>query len=330
MQSLHRLTVGFVAAICLIIPSAAHADESGETHRAWLEQSRRVVFLGDSITAAGHYIVDFDAWLVSLRLAREPMVIDAGLASETVSGLSEAGHANGAFPRPDLFERLDRVLATTKPDLVIACYGINCGIYQPLDTERFARYRAGQQRLAERVSGAGARFIVMTPPTYDDHRKHGDFSYNAVLDCYGDWLLERRALGWNVIDLHNAMNEKLAAHRKSDPDFTFQKDAVHPDEAGHWLMAQALIGYFGDGPAAGAADPSSMLAERGAPKAILPLVARRIAVLRDAYVGAAGHKRPGVAKGLPIAEAERQATEISAEIQRLMQGDAPGKSSPSK
>ena len=45
--------------------------------------------------------------------------------------LSEPGHAGGAFPRPELYERLERVLERAKPDLIVACYGMNDGIYHP-------------------------------------------------------------------------------------------------------------------------------------------------------------------------------------------------------
>jgi hypothetical protein len=37
-------------------------------------------------------------------------------------------------------------------------------------------------------------------------------------------------------------------------------------------------------------------------------------LLRDAYLGAAGHKRPGIRAGLPIEEAERRARKITAQI----------------
>jgi pimeloyl-ACP methyl ester carboxylesterase len=108
-----------------------------------VEQAQRIVFLGNSITYAGHYVVFFDTWLCTRNLKSSPTVINVGLPSETVSGLSEEGHAGGRFPRPDLAERLTRVLDVTQPDLVFACYGINCGIYQPLDDQRFAQLPAG-------------------------------------------------------------------------------------------------------------------------------------------------------------------------------------------
>ena len=50
------------------------------------------------------------------------------------------------------------------------------------------------------------------------------------------------------------------------------------------------------------------------PEALLPLVQQRTYVLRDAYVSAAGHRRPGVAKGLPVDEAEAKATELTTKI----------------
>lgn len=298
-----------------VAPSTSFAEE---TPADLLKQSKRVAFLGDSITAAGRYIGDFDAWLETQRLATKPELIDAGLPSETVSGLSEEGHAGGKFPRPDLAERLERVLAVTKPDLVIACYGINCGIYEPFDEQRFAAYQQGVKRLKQAAEDAGAKFIFMTPPFYDDLRAPKEFSYNQVLDRYSDWLLEQRKAGWRVIDLHGPMTKEVARRRQSDPKFTFQPDGVHPNDAGHWFVAQQLIRYFGGETAAEADAPQAMLAARGLPAKFLELVQQRVNVLRDAYVSAAGHKRPGVAAGLPIDEAEQKAAELTVSIRKLL------------
>jgi hypothetical protein len=57
-----------------------------------------------------------------------------------------------------------------------------------------------------------------------------------------------------------------------------------------------------------------MLAALKAPANLLPLVSQRMSILRDAYVSAAGHKRPGVAKGLPIEEAMAKANELEAQM----------------
>jgi hypothetical protein len=81
---------------------------------------RRVVFLGDSITYSGQYIEFYEAYLRIKDPALRCEFLDLGLPSETVSGLTEPGHAGGNFSRPDLHERLDRVLEKARPDLVVA------------------------------------------------------------------------------------------------------------------------------------------------------------------------------------------------------------------
>src|SRR5262249_31562341 len=152
------------------------------------------------------------------------------------------GHAGGKFPRPVLSERLARVLSATKPDLVFACYGMNCPIYLPFDEERFAKYQAGINDLKTQVEKNGGPLVVITPPFYDDQRAPlKQVAYNEVLDRYSAWLLERRKAGWTVIDLHGPMTDEVRRRRESDPKFTFQNDGVHPNDAGQWVVAQQLI-----------------------------------------------------------------------------------------
>src|SRR5437764_10450633 len=120
---------------------------------------KRVVFLGDSITQAGGYIGFTTYYLEKLYPKKDFDLLGLGLASETLSGLSEAGHAGGKFPRPCLFERLGRVLEKARPEVVVACYGMNDGIYQPLDNDRFAAFRKGVTKLAGQCRAAGVKQI---------------------------------------------------------------------------------------------------------------------------------------------------------------------------
>ncbi|MFM8413491.1 MAG: family 16 glycoside hydrolase [Planctomycetota bacterium] len=270
---------------------------------AAIRNARRVLVLGDSITYAGGWVADVASWMEYQGLDAE--VIDCGLPSETVSGLSEEGHAGGKFPRPDLHERLDRVLRLVRPDVVLACYGMNCGIYQPLDETRFAKFRDGIERLHAAAERAGATIIHLTPPVYGGPPGKpgpaGDVDYDAVLTAYSAWLLSKRADGWLVIDVHGPMARALAERRKTDAGFAFAADAVHPGDEGHWQIARAVIAGLGDETAAAAPDLPEMLG------AFLPDVGRRLELLRDAYLAAAGHLRPGMKPGLSVAEAEAKA-----------------------
>ena len=71
--------------------------------------AHRIVFLGNSITYSGQFINYVETYYRLKHPDRDLEWINLGLPSETLSGLSEENHANGAFPRPDLHERLDRV-----------------------------------------------------------------------------------------------------------------------------------------------------------------------------------------------------------------------------
>jgi lysophospholipase L1-like esterase len=316
---LQHLLVSLTVAAIIFPQQAALAQAKSppatpHTPREIVEKSQRILFLGDSITYAGSYVAALDAWLLSRAHGKPPVVINGGLPSETLSGLSEAGHADGQFPRPHLAERLDRILNLAKPDLVVACYGINCGIYEPFEEARLLSYQQGYQELQAKVKKAGAQFIAITPPFYDDQRSPRPFSYNEVLDRYSEWLLGQRAHGWTVIDLHAPMTAEVKKRRREDAQFTFQPDGVHPNEAGHWYMAQQLITALGDARAKQWADPSAMARELSLPVEVLPLVQQRMSVRRDAYLAKAGHKRPGIRAGLPWDAAQVSDAELSEQI----------------
>lgn len=127
-----------------------------------LQGAKRIVFLGDSITNDGHYIVLLEGALRETH--PDAVFINLGLPSEGCTGLSEPAHP---FPRPNVHERLDRALAKTNPDVVFACYGMNDGIYYPFSEERFQQYQTGINTLIDKVTAHGAKLILMTPPPFD-------------------------------------------------------------------------------------------------------------------------------------------------------------------
>ncbi|QOV88023.1 SGNH/GDSL hydrolase family protein [Humisphaera borealis] len=315
-----RHLASLIALALILLVAPLHAAET-------LGDAKRVLFLGDSITYGGNYV---DAVETALRLKypdRKIEYINCGLPSETVSGLSEAGHAGGKFPRPDLHERLDRVLAKTKPDLIFACYGMNDGIYMPLAPDRLAAFQNGMKKLREKAAAIGARVVHVTPPVFDpmpiagkvvpkDQATEGKMyaGYDEVLAAYGDWLLSQRSAGWEVIDLHGPMTKAIADGRTKDPKFKFSGDGIHPNADGHLVMAKAIL--------AGLTPPveidTKTYGDPGDPKSkfsqVEKLVRERGRILLDAYLTDAGHKRPMKA-GLPMPEALAKAAEIEKKIQ---------------
>jgi lysophospholipase L1-like esterase len=311
--------------IRLVPPTTAKAPPAGSRD---LVTAKRVVVLGDSITYAGGWVELVETWLQLNLLEAQVQFFNLGLPSETVAGLSEPGHAGGSFPRPGLLERLDRVLAKAKPDLIIACYGMNDGIYFPLADDRFKKFQEGMRQLRSKAAHEGIRVIHVTPPVFDPLPLAGRTlpagrteypspyeGYNDVLDRYSEWLLSQRVQGWEVIDAHGPMNQFLAEQRRTNPKFILAGDGVHANEQGHWLIAREVLRHFGAPPEMLAAPtPALLLASSPRGPEVYELVKQRQNALKDPLLTAVGHQRPGMGAGKPLPEAEQAAADASAKL----------------
>ena len=276
------------------------------TEEARALAGKRIAVLGDSITQAGGYVSFLSCWLEKThpRLAFD--IHPLGLASETLSGLSEDGHAGGAFPRPCLFERLGRVLDRLKPEVVFACYGMNDGIYQPLDDQRFKAFKDGVTRLIKDCRAAGVKeLFLITPPIHDAPAKPGEFSYDDVLAAYAAWELTQKAEGVHVIDLHSAMRK--ARQSRSEP---FSGDHVHPGDEGHLFMARTILAALGvqvpdEPPAAIKADPLFVECDR----------LRRLRA--DGWMRHIGYTRERTVAPQPLGDTETEAAKTRERIDAL-------------
>lgn len=267
---------------------------------------KRILMLGDSITQRGTYVTFMDYFLQKSHPRLRFELYPLGLASETLSGLSEAGHAGGKFPRPCLFERLDRALYRVNPDVVFACYGINDGIYQPLDEARFRAFREGVVKLLDACQAAGVRQVfLVTPPIFDLKARPGEPDYDAVMAAYAAWQMQLRRPGLTVIDLHTAMRK--ARDARSEP---FSPDKVHPDVDGHLLMARVILAGAGiSAPDVGAKE---VMAD--------PLFAaidelRRLRAAR--WMAHVGYTRERVVAPSPLGDAQEQAERLQAKVDAL-------------
>ena len=319
-----------------LVPAAT--GQNAAPKAALFLDARRIVFLGDSITYSGEYVETIETYLRTRFPQSRAQFINLGLPSETVSGLSEPGHAGGAFQRPDLHERLQRVLEKAKPDLIVACYGMNDGIYYPFSEGRFQKFQDGIRRLRDQAGAAGAKVVHVTPPTFDPLPLKGRalpaglaeyrspfVGYNEVLDRYTEWLISQRTQGWEVVDAHGPMNRFLAERRRSDPGFVLARDGVHANALGHWLIAREILRYLGAPEEIVSSDSPDALMNacpRGAE--VLKLIQQRQRLLKDAWLTYVGHRRPGMNKGKPLAEAEREAEELEAKIRALTDVPCPG------
>ncbi|HOP10535.1 MAG TPA: GDSL-type esterase/lipase family protein [Oscillospiraceae bacterium] len=288
-------------------------------------EHKKIVFLGDSITDDGRYIAHIDYYLKKHLPDHIIELINLGLNSETASGLSEPDHP---FPRPCIFDRIDRALEMTKPDWVVVCYGINDGIYYPYSEERMAAYQHGILNLIKKIKARGAKVIVMTPPILDVVSFGGPLldenaekfswaqayrNYNDVMKQYADWVMtDLRGVADRVVNIYGAMTAEYSAKRKDDPDLKMG-DGIHPDLWGHWVIAKCLLGeLFRLYPEY---EPAYIKEETPA----FGLVLKRHRLMSASWKEGVGHPHPDKAKNaLPLDEAKAAAAELDKEIRKAI------------
>ena len=293
-----RIALAFAACSALAAPLPAQNVDA--------LAGKRVVALGDSNTQAGGYVAFATYYLEKLHPDKAFDVLGLGLASETLSGLSEDGHAGGKFPRPCLTERLERVLTKAKPEVVFACYGINDGIYQPLDKDRFAAFQKGVTKLIDQCKEGGVKQVfLITPPIYDHTPMKGETDYDAVMAAYAKWLTELKVEGVTVIDLHTAMRKVRDA--RTDP---FAKDKVHYGDDGHLLVARTLL------TAVGVKVPGDTVATVKADP-LFKLVEQKRALRSAAWMKHIGYTREKTVEPQPLGTAEADAAKLQQQIDAL-------------
>lgn len=275
---------------------------------------KRVLFIGNSITYAGKYVQIIEAYQRAKFPNQEIEIYNVGLPSETVSGLSEEGHASGRFPRPDLHERLARVLEQIKPDLVFATYGMNDGIYLPLDETRFQKFKDGIIWIHEQVNASGAKIIHITPSLYEE-KPNENIGYGKVLDEYSHWLTQQKT--WQVIDTHSALQKYLHTEVKKDPNFRISKDGVHPGDQGHWMIAKEILRFLGAKKINRVNSVEEMLEPMKDSKVFFDLIVQRHNIIKDAWLTKIGHKRPEMKMGLPMQEANLKAEDLMKKIKEF-------------
>ena len=264
----------------------------------------RVAILGDSIAYGGRWPTLVESALRATPDFADAEIVNFGLPSENVSGLTEEGHAGGRFPRPNLHERLERVLDGFKPTLVLACYGMNDGIYLPLDAARMKAFQDGMVKLKAAVEKRGARIIFITAPLFKADDPAADANhYDAVLDAQAQWLVARRADGWEVVDIRPDLKKSVAEAKRVNPKFIYAGDGVHPGNKGHDFIADSICKQLWP-----------LLKLPGSPRFAegdaLAILGRRNELLKLAWLTKTHHTRPEIPAGLPLDEANVKAAKL--------------------
>lgn len=211
------------------------------------KKNQIIACLGDSVTSGGgHGYVEI---LQQLANEKHPdlnlTLLNWGKSSETLTGLTEVGHPG---PRPYLFDRLDGLMEGAKVDIIMCCYGINCGIYGPPSKELFDSYKIGVLSLLEKAKAKNIKAILITPPPLTletvpvDISIEAEFTWLNPYPYYDKEVLQKFAA--IILDIkHDALIASIDIHTplsKNQAD-CYENDPIHPNVKGHQLIASTII-----------------------------------------------------------------------------------------
>lgn len=274
-------------------------------------EEMRVAILGDDMTYDGRWVVQIEAAIRSQKGLARCSIVNFALPSETVSGLSESGHAGGSYPRPSLLKRLKRILDQYHPTHVIIFYGINDGIYLSFDEGRFNAYREGMNKVRVQCLRAAARPIFLTPPLFEPDRPKPINNYHLVMKAYAEWLVKQRKLGWEVIDVYTKLLSGVQRLKRENPQYIYARDGVHPGDEGHQLIAQAVWDDLA---------PKMQWRPELPPldNAKAKPLTLSMQALRNAWLTQIGYEGPSLVAGMPLPEAEARSAALLTEFLRSL------------
>ncbi len=196
----------------------------------------RVVIYGDSITQQLLYSRYLQQYIFCRYPDMKIRFYNAGWDGDT------AGRA---------YNRLERDVLVLNPTVVTLFFGMNDGGYKAVNDATVTTYRTNMEKLIKALQEKKIRVVVFSPGCVDYDRRPnlGTADYNKALEALGK-AAEELAKKYNCpyADVHHAMLSFQASEKAKDSNFTMIPDSVHPNAAGHLVMAHAMLECLGAEP----------------------------------------------------------------------------------
>ena len=204
------------------------------------EKGERVVFVGNSITHAGHY--HSFIWLYYMtRFPDKPVTImNAGI---------------GGGRAWDIKDRLDYDVFNKKPTYVALTFGMNDTGYdiymkdnaRELSERQVARSLENYQGIEQRLLAKNkVTKVLIGGSPYDETSGFNNFilhgKNNAILKIIDAQRASARKNGWGFVDFNLPMRKISEREQERDSAFTFCRiDRIHPDNDGQMVMAYLFL-----------------------------------------------------------------------------------------
>jgi lysophospholipase L1-like esterase len=236
---MHQRTLVALASVTLLAASfAALTPRSGRAAELKLKPGDRIVFLGDSITAAG---VGEKGYVTLVGKAIAEHHGDLGVE---ILGAGISGHKV-----PDCQKRLERDVLAKKPTIVVIYIGINDVWHWNRNAGTTKEdFESGLIDLVKRCQAAEARVILCTPSVIGE-KTDGSNQFDEMLAEYAEISRQvTKRTDCQLLDLRCRFLDYLKEHNKENQEKNvLTTDGVHLNKAGNRFVADCVLEALGVG-----------------------------------------------------------------------------------
>jgi lysophospholipase L1-like esterase len=195
-------------------------------------KKKKVVFFGDSITAAGirpgGYIKLMDSLIMQEGAAENYELVGAGIGGDKIY---------------DLYLRMEQDVLIHNPDIVVMYVGVNDVWHKSssgtgTDFNKFGRF---YEAVVNKLQAAGSKVIICTPAVIGERNDHSN-QQDGDLNMYSNWL-RTFSLKNNIplIDLRSAFQQySLKNNPQNKESGILTTDRVHLNATGNLLVAEEM------------------------------------------------------------------------------------------
>jgi lysophospholipase L1-like esterase len=210
-----------------------------EYHDLLLQPGDKLAIIGDSITEQRMYSRILETYLTVCVPELKITVRQFGWSGETAEGF---------------LRRMTNDCLRFEPTVATLCYGMNDHGYAAFKPDRAQWYRENYSAIAESLTAHGARVVLGSPgcvgkvPPWSPNKSAAveDLNLNLCqlrnidVQIAGQEHIRFADVFWPMLTTGYAAREKFGS------DFCISgKDGVHPDWAGHLLMARSFLKAMG-------------------------------------------------------------------------------------
>lgn len=209
-----------------------------------LKRGDRLAIVGDSITEQRMYSRLIETYLTACVPDLEITARQYGWSGEKTDGF---------------LRRMDSDCLRFKPTVVTLCYGMNDARYRPFDVNNGKWYEDHYTAIVRKLKAAGARVVVGSPGcsgklatwvssragTLDEHNQH-----LCALRDIAMGVAEREQVAfadvfWPMYQAKVSAPGRYPGDDGARPYQLLGRDGIHPDWAGHAIMAFAFLRSLG-------------------------------------------------------------------------------------